>query len=122
MAKFLYKTGSFIAKHKWSAIVAWAVILAAIVIPLIINNPKFSSSITMNGLSSLDTNDKIAEEFNQDSEKAKIRVVFKSDEEKGITDKSTIKAVRDALQEVKTDDKHVNQITDPYKNKQINKE
>ncbi|ASK62319.1 hypothetical protein CFK37_09200 [Virgibacillus phasianinus] len=122
MAKFLYKLGSSIAKHKWSALAAWVVILAAIVIPLIINNPEFDNNIKMNGLKSLGTNDKIAEEFNHDSEKATIRVVFKSDEEKGITDKDTMKTIQDALTEVKENDKHVDRITDPYKNRQINKD
>ncbi|MCP6467950.1 hypothetical protein NL473_28165, partial [Klebsiella pneumoniae] len=79
MAKFLYRVGSFVAKHKWWSIVAWVVLLAAIIIPLTISSPKFDNDITMNGLQSLDTNKKIEDEFGQDSEKAQIRVVLKSD-------------------------------------------
>ena len=37
--------------------------------PLMINSPKFDDDITMNGLKSLDTNDKITKEFHQDSQK-----------------------------------------------------
>lgn len=55
------------AKHKWWSIVAWVIILAAIIIPLTVSAPKFDNDITMNGLQSLDTNDKIEDEFNQDS-------------------------------------------------------
>lgn len=59
MAKFLYKMGTFIAKHKWSAVIAWIVIVAAILIPLATNAPKFDNDIKMTGLESLDTNKKI---------------------------------------------------------------
>ena len=59
MAKFLYKMGTFIAKHKWSTLIAWVIIVAAILIPLATNAPKFDNDIKMTGLESLDTNKKI---------------------------------------------------------------
>ncbi|MDN8759864.1 hypothetical protein Q0M59_15935, partial [Staphylococcus aureus] len=68
MAKLLYKLGKFIAKNKWLSVIGWLVILGVIIKPLMINSPKFDSDITMNGLKSLDTNDKISKEFHQDSE------------------------------------------------------
>ena len=60
MAKLLYKLGKFIAKNKWLSVIGWLVILGVIITPLMINSPKFDSDITMNGLKSLDTNDKIS--------------------------------------------------------------
>lgn len=63
MAKLLYKLGKFIAKNKWLSVIGWLVILGVIITPLMINSPKFDSDITMNGLKSLDTNDKISKEF-----------------------------------------------------------
>lgn len=47
------------AKHKWWSVVAWVIILAAIIIPLTVSAPKFDNDITMNGLQSLDTNEKL---------------------------------------------------------------
>nr|WP_263314781.1 MMPL family transporter [Mammaliicoccus sp. Marseille-Q6498] len=122
MANFLYKLGSSIAKHKWVAISIWVVVLAAIIIPLAINKPQFDNDITMNGIKSIDTNDKIEKEFNQDSEKANIRVVFKSEDKKGITKQENMKKIQDALKDVKSKDDNIKDVTDPYKNKQINKD
>ena len=122
MANFLFKLGSSIAKHKWLTIIIWVVILVGIITPLAINKPSFDNDITMNGIKSIDTNDKIEKEFNQDSEKANVRVVFKSDDKKGITDKQTMKEIQDALKDVKDKDDDIKEITDPYKNKQINKD
>jgi RND superfamily putative drug exporter len=122
LAKFLYKLGSFVAKHKWWSIVAWVVILAAIIIPLTISSPKFDNDITMNGLQSLDTNNKIEDEFGQDSEKAQIRVVFKSDSDNGIVKQDMTKDVKDTLKDIKDNDKDIKDITDPYDNKQISED
>lgn len=122
MAKFLYKLGSFVAKHKWWSVVAWVVILAAIVIPLTINSPKFDNDIKMNGLQSLDTNKKIEDEFNQDSEKAQVRVVFKTDSDNGIVKKDITKDIKDTLKHIKDDDKDIKNVSDPYDNKQISKD
>lgn len=69
LAKLLYKLGKFIAKNKWVSILAWLIVLGVIITPLMINSPKFDDDITMNGLKSLDTNDKITKEFHQDSQK-----------------------------------------------------
>ena len=121
MAKFLYKLGTFVAKHKWSSLIAWVVILAAIMIPLSFNAPKFDNDIKMSGLKSLDTNDKIEKHFNQDSEKASIRVVLKSSSDNGIVSKSMTKDIK-TLKDIKNDDKHVDKISDPYQTKQISKD
>ncbi|PTG67200.1 hypothetical protein BUY28_05365 [Staphylococcus cohnii] len=122
MAKFLYKLGSFVAKHKWWSVVAWVIILAAIIIPLTISSPKFDNDITMNGLQSLDTNDKIEDEFGQDSEKAQIRVVFKSDSDNGIVKQDMTKDIKDTLKDIKDDDEDIKNISDPYDNKQISED
>ena len=45
----------------------------------------------MNGLKSIDTNDKISKEFHQDSEKASMKIVFHSNKEDGLKDKTTKK-------------------------------
>lgn len=74
MAKFLYKMGTFIAKHKWSAVIAWIVIVAAILIPLATNAPKFDNDIKMTGLESLDTNKKIEKHFNRQCVNRKMRI------------------------------------------------
>lgn len=122
MAKFLYKLGSFIAKNKWWAIVGWLVVLAAIIIPLTVNSPKFDNDITMNGLQSLDTNDKIEEEFDQDSEKAQIRAVIKSDTDDGIVKSDVMKDVQSTLDDIKDGDKDIKNVADPYESKQISKD
>ncbi|MBM9448317.1 hypothetical protein BUY18_03990 [Staphylococcus cohnii] len=122
MAKFLYKLGSFVAKHKWWSVVAWVIILAAIIIPLTISSPKFDNDITMNGLQSLDTNDKIEDEFGQDSEKAQIRAVFKSDSDNGIVKQDMTKDIKDTLKDIKDDDGDIKNISDPYDNKQISED
>lgn len=101
MAKFLYKMGTFIAKHKWSAVIAWIVIVAAILIPLATNAPKFDNDIKMTGLESLDTNKKIEKHFNQDSEKAQIRVVFKTTKDDGIVQPNITKDIKKTLDDIK---------------------
>ncbi|HDF5524011.1 TPA: MMPL family transporter [Staphylococcus aureus] len=122
MAKFLYKMGTFIAKHKWSAVIAWIVIVAAILIPLATNAPKFDNDIKMTGLESLDTNKKIEKHFNQDSEKAQIRVVFKTTKDDGIVQPNITEDIKKTLEDIKKDDKHIDKISDPYENKQISKD
>ena len=97
MAKLLYKLGKFIAKNKWLSVIGWLVILGVIITPLMINSPKFDSDITMNGLKSLDTNDKISKEFHQDSEKASMKIVFHSNKNDGLNNKDTKKDIEDAL-------------------------
>ncbi|EGL95514.1 hypothetical protein SA21318_0614 [Staphylococcus aureus subsp. aureus 21318] len=101
MAKFLYKMGTFIAKHKWSAVIAWIVIVAAILIPLATNAPKFDNDIKMTGLESLDTNKKIEKHFNQDSEKAQIRVVFKTTKDDGIVQPNITEDIKKTLEDIK---------------------
>lgn len=101
MAKFLYKMGTFIAKHKWSAVIAWIVIVAAILIPLATNAPKFDNDIKMTGLESLDTNKKIEKHFNQDSEKAQIRVVFKTTKDDGIVQPNIAEDIKKTLEDIK---------------------
>ncbi|SUM35029.1 RND superfamily drug exporter [Staphylococcus gallinarum] len=76
----------------------------------------------MNGLKSLDTNKKIEDEFGQDSEKAQIRVVFKSDADNGIVKPQVTKDIKSALKDIKDDDKDVKNVTDPFESKQISKD
>ncbi|GAB4074246.1 fatty acid efflux MMPL transporter FarE [Barrientosiimonas marina] len=120
MANFLYKVGSFFAKHKWWSVLIWLVLLIAIITPLTTNAPKFDSDIKMNGLKSIDTNEKIGDEFNQDSEKAKIRIVFKSNTDNGITEEDTKNDIQDTLTDIKRNDDYVASVTDPYEAKRIN--
>lgn len=120
MAKLLYKLGKFIAEHKWVSIIAWLLILGVIITPLLISAPKFDSNITMNGLKSLDTNDKMSKEFHQDSEKASMKIVIHSDKKDGITDKSTKKDIEKALDNIKQDDDYVQNVSNPYETNQVN--
>ncbi len=76
----------------------------------------------MTGLKSLDTNDKIEKHFNQDSEKAQIRVVFKTTKDDGIVQPNITKDIKKTLNNIKKDDKHIDKISDPYENKQISKD
>lgn len=115
MAKLLYKLGKFIAKNKWVSILAWLIVLGVIITPLMINSPKFDDDITMNGLKSLDTNDKITKEFHQDSQKASMKIVFHSDKKNGITDKDTKKDIEKALDNIKQDDDYVQNVSNPIK-------
>lgn len=114
MAKLLYRLGSFIAKYKWWSVAVWLVLLAAIITPLTLNTPEFDNDIEMNGLKSLDTSEKIGEEFNQDIEKASIRIVFKSNSDNGITEEETKKDIRETLVDIKNNDDYVESVMDPY--------
>ena len=120
MAKFLYKLGTFIAQKKWLAVFAWIILIAVIVLPLTLNAPKFDDDIQMNGLKSLDTNEKINKEFHQDSEKASMRIVFHSQSENGINDKDTKKDIEKTLDDIKQDDDDILNVSNPYESKQIN--
>lgn len=120
MAKLLYKLGKFIAKNKWVSILAWLIVLGVIITPLMINSPKFDDDITMNGLKSLDTNDKITKEFHQDSQKASMKIVFHSDKKNGITDKDTKKDIEKALDNIKQDDDYLQNVSNPYDSHQVN--
>lgn len=122
MAKLLYRLGSFIAKYKWWSVAVWLVLLAAIITPLTLNTPEFDNDIEMNGLKSLDTSEKIGEEFNQDIEKASIRIVFKSNSDNGITEKETKKDIRETLVDIKNNDDYVESVLDPYASGQINED
>ncbi|WP_436946443.1 MMPL family transporter [Staphylococcus xylosus] len=122
MAKFLYKIGTFMAKHKWWGVIIWSVLLLSIVIPLLVSSPKFDSDITMNGIKSLDTNDKIEKEFGQDGEKAQIRAVIKSEADDGIVKESTSKDIQKTLDNIKGNDDDVKSVSDPYETKQISKD
>lgn len=83
------------------AVIAWIVIVAAILIPLATNAPKFDNDIKMTGLESLDTNKKIEKHFNQDSEKAQIRVVFKTTKDDGIVQPNITKDIKKTLDDIK---------------------
>lgn len=122
LAKLLYRLGSFIARHKWWSVAAWVVLLAAIVTPLIMNEPEFDDDIEMTDLESIDTNDKISDEFGQDSEKASIRIVFHSNSENGITEENTMNDIQSTLDDIKNNDDYVESITDPFEAEQVNED
>ncbi|WFO03153.2 fatty acid efflux MMPL transporter FarE [Staphylococcus aureus] len=106
----------------WSTLIACVIIVAAIFIPIATNAPKFDNDIKMTGLESLDTNKKIEKHFNQDSEKAQIRVVLKTTKDDGIVQPSITKDIKKTLDDIKKDDKHIDKISDPYEKKQISKD
>ena len=87
-----------------------------------INSPKFDSDITMNGLKSLDTNDKISKEFHQDSEKASMKIVFHSNKNDGLNNKDTKKDIEDALDNIRQNDDYIQNISNPYDSGQVNDE
>ena len=120
MAKLLYRLGTFIAKHKWLSVIIWLVVLGVVIAPLLSTSPKFDSDIKMNGLKSIDTNDKISKEFHQDSEKASMKIVFHSNKEDGLKDKTTKKDIEDALDNIKQDDDYIQNVSNPYDSGQVN--
>lgn len=122
MAKFLYKIGTFTAKHKWLSIVLWIAVLAALVITMAVKPPQFENDIEMTGMKSIETNQKIEKEFKVDNEKAGIRVVLKSDDKKGIMKPEVMKDVQKTLNDIKKEDKQVESVTDPYKYQQISED
>lgn len=122
MSKWLYKFGKWIAEHKWLGILGWLIALVVIMTPMIINAPKFQSDLTMNGLKSLDTNDKINEAFHQDSEKASMRIVFHTDKDDGINDKGLKADIEKALTNIEHQDDEIQHVSSPYETKQINDE
>ena len=87
-----------------------------------INSPKFDSDITMNGLKSLDTNDKISKEFHQDSEKVSMKIVFHSNKNDGLNNKDTKKDIEDALDNIRQNDDYIQNISNPYDSGQVNDE
>nr|WP_241521526.1 MMPL family transporter [Staphylococcus delphini] len=122
MSKWLYKFGKWIAEHRWLGILGWLMALIIIVTPLIINAPKFQSDLTMNGLKSLDTKDKINEAFHQDSEKASMRIVFHTNKDDGINDKGLKSDIENALTNIEHQDDDIQHVSSPYETKQINDE
>lgn len=120
LAKILYKLGKFMAKNRWLSLISWILVLGVIATTLVINPPSFDDDITMNGLDSLDTNDKIAKEFHQDSEKASVKIVFHSSKDDGITEESTKKDIEKALDNIKQNDDYVHMVSNPYETGQIN--
>ncbi|MFI3377595.1 MMPL family transporter [Mammaliicoccus sciuri] len=122
MANILYKIGTFMAKHKWWGSAIWLIILLAVLVPMILTNPKFDNDLTMNGLKSVDTNDKIQKHFDQDSEKAQIRLVIKSDADDGIVKNDLSKDLQRTLKDIKDNDSNVDTVSNPYKSKQISKD
>lgn len=76
----------------------------------------------MNGLNALDTNEKISDEFDQDSNKAQIRVVIKSSEDEGIVNENLTQDIKQTLTNVEENDDDVNSISDPYENYQISED
>lgn len=72
---------------------------------MLLTNPKFDNDLTMNDLKSVDTNNKIKDHFNQDSDKAQIRVVIKSEDKEGIVKPDISKDIQDSLKSIKDDDK-----------------
>lgn len=119
MANLLYKLGQTFAKHKWKTIISWFVVLGIIVAVLAIKGINFTDDIKMSGLKSLDTSNKIEEEFKQDSQKGSIRVVFKSDQEKGIITPESQAAITQVLAEIKKNDDKIESIANPYEAKTI---
>ncbi|MBC1230597.1 MMPL family transporter [Listeria booriae] len=119
MANLLYKLGQTFAKHKWKTIISWFVVLGIIVAVLAIKGINFSDDIKMSGLKSLDTSDKIEQEFNQDSQKGSIRVVFKSDQDKGIVTPEAQASITKVLAEIKENDAKIESIANPYEAKTI---
>lgn len=122
MSKWLYKFGKWIAEHKWLGILGWLIALVIIMTPILINAPKFQSDLTMNGLKSLDTNDKINEAFHQDSEKASMRIVFHTDKDDGINEKGLKADIEKALTNIEHQDDEIQHVSSPYETKQINDE
>src|SRR5699024_2565647 len=107
-----------IAKHKWWSVLAWIVLLAAVITPLTSNAPEFDNDIEMNGLKSLDTNEKIGDEFNQDSEKASIRIVFHTNSDDGITAESMKEDIQERLDYTKNMDDYEDGSSDTYETEQ----
>ncbi|WP_052011193.1 MMPL family transporter [Listeria ivanovii] len=119
MANLLYKLGQTFAKHKWKTIFSWFVILGIIVTVLAIKGVNFTDDIKMNGLKSLDTSNKIEEEFKQDSQKGSIRVVFKSKQKQGILTPESQAAITEVLTEIEKNDPKIDAIANPYEAKTI---
>lgn len=96
--------------------------LVVIMTPILINVPKFQSDLTMNGLKSLDTNDKINEAFHQDSEKVSMRIVFHTNKDDDINDKGLKSDIEKALTNIEHQDDEIQHVSSSYETKQINDE
>lgn len=101
MANFLNKLGRFMATHKLAGVFIWVLIIASILTPIAIDPPTFSNEIKMDGIKSLDTNEKIEDKYGIDSSKATIRIVLKSNEDGEITNKNNVTAVTKMLEDIK---------------------
>ncbi len=122
MANFLNKLGRFMATHKLAGVFIWVLIIASILTPIAIDPPTFSNEIKMDGIKSLDTNEKIEDKYGIDGSKATIRIVLKSNEDGEITNKNNVTAVTKMLEDIKKNDKHVDKVSNPYEMKLINKD
>ncbi|EIA19691.1 resistance-nodulation-cell division acriflavin:proton (H+) antiporter [Listeria fleischmannii subsp. coloradonensis] len=121
MAKLLFHLGQTFAKHRWKTIFGWLIVLGIILATLGINGIHFSDDIKMNGLKSLDTSEKIGQEFKQDSQKGNIRIVFQTKDKKGIVQPENIAQINQALNKISIQ-KHVVSASNPYESKTISQD
>lgn len=121
MAKLLFHLGQTFAKHRWKTIFGWLIVLGIILATLGINGIHFSDDIKMNGLKSLDTSEKIGQEFKQDSQKGNIRIVFQTKDKKGIVQPENIAQINQALNKI-SKQKHVVSASNPYESKTISQD
>jgi RND superfamily putative drug exporter len=65
MSKFLYKIGQFSYRRPWVAIIAWLLLLAAVIVPVAVNGVSMSSNMSINGTKSQEVLDRLAHELPQ---------------------------------------------------------
>ena len=60
MSKFLYQIGQFSYRRPWVAIIAWLLLLAAVIVPVAVNGVSMSSNMSINGTKSQEVLDRLA--------------------------------------------------------------
>ena len=110
MSHFLYRIGSYAARHPWRVIVAWVLVAGAMLMVNGSQGGQYDESFSLPGSESQRAADAIEERFPQETLYSS-NVIFHSED--GLTDPETEAAVEKAVAEL-TEGAHVVAVSSPY--------
>jgi RND superfamily putative drug exporter len=96
MSKFLYKIGQFSYRRPWVAIIAWLLLLAAVIVPVAVNGVSMSSNMSINGTKSQEVLDRLAHELPQ-VVGGQASIVFTAQDGQRLDDARQLAVVLDAV-------------------------
>ncbi|MGW5876726.1 MMPL family transporter [Nocardiopsis terrae] len=112
MATLLYRLGKFTYRHRWSVIIAWIALVAALATAAAVFRVPVNDSFSIPGTESQDTVDMLQERFPERSG-GRATVVLEAPEDEDIASDEYEEAVRDTADEVGDID-GVESVTDPF--------